>query len=345
MPVTLKAAYQNLFPIGAAIAPEWAYRPEFDSLITREYSSLTAENIMKPMMILDHDATVAAGDPVNTVQNFAETDKMLTWARERGIRMRYHVLVWHGQTPWWFFKENWSDDKDAPDASPELVLKRMEAWIRDVMTHVNTCFPGVVYCWDVVNEAIEPEHGAPGLYRTKSPWYHILGEEFVPAAFRAARKYQAPDQQLYYNDFNSFQPDKHEAIIALLKKLQAENLVDGMGMQGHLQMEWPAIADFEKAARAYAALGLSLQVTELDIHCPTALENGQTLLAERYGELFGALVRMKRDGIDLRSVTFWGVTDRTSWLTGFRKEGSSPMLFDDTFAPKAAYDAVINAAK
>ena len=97
----------------------------------------------------------------------------------------------------------------------------------------NTAFPGIVYTWDVVNEAIEPDQGGPGLYRTRSPWFAVTGQDFLPAAFRAARKGAAPGQTLCYNDYNAFDPVKRDAIISLLKTLQAENLVDTMGMQGH----------------------------------------------------------------------------------------------------------------
>ena len=212
------------------------------------------------------------------------------------------------------------------------------------MNHVNDKFPGLVYTWDVVNEAIEPQHGAPGLYRTKSPWYMTCGEDFLPAAFRAARKGQAPGQTLCYNDYNAFEPVKRDAIIALLKKLQAENLVDTMGMQGHYVDEWMNVSLCEEAARAYAALGLKLQVTELDIHCNGDDEARMQKLAQLYGDYFAMLLKLKKEGVDIEAVTFWGVTDQDSWLTGFRRETSYPLLFSRGKQAKPAYDAVITAA-
>ncbi len=225
------------------------------------------------------------------------------------------------------------------------MLERIEHYILDVMGHVNSSFPGLVYAWDVVNEAIEPDQHAPGLFRTRSPWYAILGEDFLPAAFRAARKGQAPGQTLCYNDYNAFHPVKRDAIIALLKKLAAEKLVDTMGMQGHYVLKEMDIPACEEAARAYAALGLKLQVTELDIHCTDGDEAGQLQLADVYGRYFRMLVQLRREGIPIEAVTFWGVTDADSWLTGFRRERSYPLLFSGDLKAKPAFDAVLAAAE
>jgi GH35 family endo-1,4-beta-xylanase len=169
------------------------------------------------------------------------------------------------------------------------------------------------------------------------------GEDFLPAAFRAARKGQAPGQTLCYNDYNAFEPIKRDAIIVLLKKLQAEGLVDTMGMQGHYVMNEMDIAACETAARAYAVLGLKLQVTELDIHCNSGDEEHDARLAQLYGDYFAMLARLADEGIPIEAVTFWGVTDQDSWLTGFRRETSYPLLFTRDKKAKPAYDAVMAA--
>lgn len=348
---SLYQAYTPYFIIGAAINSWNTADPDYAAFIGRHFNSITAENEMKPMNVLDLQKTLEIGDNIHTVQNYTKVDQLLSFARDHGIRVRFHVLCWHGQTPVWFFTEGWQDipfrtimEKgfdQVPFASRDVMLKRQEAYIRDVMTHVNTCFPGVVYCWDVVNEAIDPAQGAPGGYRTKSPWYQVLGEEFIPAAFRAAQKYKAPDQMLFYNDYDCFHEEKTRAIVELLKKLKAEDLVDGMGMQGHMSMDHPDAADCEKAARAYAAQGVVLQVTELDIHCPAGDEAGQKALAEKYAAYFDMLVRLKREGIPVNSVSFWGLTDKDSWLPGFRRSESYPLLFTGDMDTKPAYDAVM----
>ena len=333
----LGSAYEPYFRIGAAVSSRMAADPGMCGLICRHFSSLTADNQMKPMFLLDRDATLAL--------RFAPADDLLSFARDAGIAVRFHTLVWHNQTPRWFFAEGWSDAPDAPFVSREIMRTRMEHYILDVMNHVNESFPGLVYTWDVVNEAIEPDQRAPGLYRARSPWYAILGEDFLPTAFRAARRGQAPGQTLCYNDYNAFEPVKRDAIVALLKKLKAENLVDTMGMQGHYILKEMDIPACEEAARAYAALGLKLQVTELDIHCTGGDEASQRELADVYGRYFEMLVRLRREGIPVEAVTFWGVTDADSWLTGFRRERSYPLLFSGDLKAKPAFDAVLAAVK
>ncbi len=342
---SLFRAYEKHFRVGAAINGRMPADPAYRELICRHFNSITADNQMKPMFVMDRDATLARGDLSHAAVSFRSVDSLLSFANENGIAVRYHTLAWHNQTPRWFFAKDWSDAENAEPASRDVMLARLENYILDVMNHVNTCFPGLVYTWDVVNEAIEPDQGGPGLYRTRSPWYRTCGEDFLPAAFRAARKGQAPGQTLCYNDYNAFQPVKRDAILALLKKLQAENLVDTMGMQGHYVMDWMNVSLCEEAARAYAALGLKLQVTELDIHCNSDDEEHRLKLAQLYGDYFAMLKKLSAEGIGIEAVTFWGVTDADSWLTGFRRETSYPLLFTRDKQAKDAYDAVMKAAE
>lgn len=341
---SLYKAYKPYFRIGAAVSSRLLADPEMAEIVCRHFSSVTAENQMKPESVLNHEATLAQGNLRRAVLDFTRVDTLLSFARDHGIPVRYHTLVWHNQTPVWFFKENWENDRNAPAASKEVLLARLENFIHDVMQYVNTSFPGVVYTWDVVNEAIEPEQGGPGLYRTRSPWYILTGQDFLPAAFRAARKNVAPGQTLCYNDYNTFDPVKRDAIIGMLKALQAENLVDTMGMQGHYVLANLDVEACETAARAYAALGLKLQVTELDIHCTGSDEIHAAALAEAYRSWFAMMKKLSQEGIEIEAVTFWGVTDADSWLPGFRREPSFPLLFTGDRKTKPAYDAVMEIA-
>ena len=342
---SLFRAYEKYFRIGAAINGRMPLDPVCNALICRHFNSITADNQMKPMFILDRNATLAQADPCRAAVDFRWADGLLAFAREKGISVRYHTLVWHNQTPRWFFAKDWSDAEGAEPASREIMLARLENYILDVMNHVNASFPGLVYTWDVVNEAIEPENGAPGLFRTKSPWYQTCGKDFLITAFRAARKGQAPGQTLCYNDYNTFEPIKRDAVVSLLKRLQSENLVDTMGMQGHYVMDQMDVSLCETAARTYAALGLKLQVTELDIHCNSDDEEHNRKLAQLYGDYFTMLRKLKEEGTEIEAVTFWGVTDADSWLTGFRRETSYPLLFTRDRQAKPAFGAVMKAAE
>ena len=341
---SLCEAYRPYFRIGAAVSSRLVSDPEMAEIVCRHFSSVTAENQMKPESVLNLDATLAQNDPLHAAVDFTRVDALLSFARDHGIPVRYHTLVWHNQTPVWFFRENWENDWNAPAASKEVLLARLENYICDVMQHVNSCFPGVVYTWDVVNEAIEPEQGGPGLYRTHSPWFALTGQDFLPAAFRAARRNAAPGQTLCYNDYNAFDPVKRDAIIDMLKMLRTENLVDTMGMQGHYVLKELDVDACETAARAYAALGLKLQVTELDIHCNSNDEAHAAALAGAYRSWFVMMKKLSQEGIGIEAVTFWGVTDADSWLPGFRREPSYPLLFTADRKTKPAFSAVLDVA-
>ncbi|MBQ4227064.1 MAG: endo-1,4-beta-xylanase [Clostridia bacterium] len=340
---SLCAAYLDQFKIGAAVRLDQLLDADRAQLIKRHFNSLTAENDMKPERLLDHAATLACGDAVTAKCDFSTCDRYLAFARENGLQLRFHVLCWHNQTPRWFFAKDWVDAPDAPLAGAALMQKRLESYIQTVMEHVNRCYPGVVYAFDVVNEAIEPAQGAVNALRSKSPWYEAMGGEFIPCAFRAARRFAAPGQKLFYNDYNCFEPEKCEAICGLLSRLKAEGIVDGMGMQAHFVLDGFDAAACERAARAYADLGLTLHATELDIHCTSMDEESQERLASAYESYFAMLLKLKREGVKVENVTFWGLTDADSWLTGFRKQQSYPLLFTGDRRTKLAFDRVLNA--
>ena len=332
---SLKAFYADDFRIGAAVAPHWMFQPECDGALRKHFNSLTAENCMKPCELLDHAATLASGSNVRACFNFAPAAPVMEYAKKNGMGMRFHVLAWHNQTPRWFFAEGWSDDKDAPLADRETMLARLQNSIADEMDYVNATWPGLVYAWDVVNEAIEPDHEAPNMFRTKSLWYQILGEEFVFAAFREARKHQAEGQKLYYNDFNVAMPNKLDWVYALVKRLHDEGTIDGVGFQTHIGLDYPDFADYERAVRAYAALGLTIQSTEMDIRVPAADPATQMKLAVRYRDYFAMMRRLRREGCDIDSITLWGLADDTSWLMGWNGP-TYPLFFDGLLRPKAA---------
>ena len=345
--MSLKKAYEPYFKIGTSVSWRNLESEQAKDELKKHYSSITAENGMKPMFYLDKEENQANPDKykLEPVLKFDVPRKFLDFAKENGLALRGHVLVWHGQTPFWFFKENYEDDMEAPWASKETMLARMEHMIKGVLTFVQTEYPGLIYAWDVVNEAVE-ERDEQG-WRQRSGWYQTIGEEFLLYAFRFARKYAAEGVKLFYNDYNTMLPFKRDFICEnILKPLVTEGLVDGMGMQSHLVLGAHSLVDYEKALHRYGSFGLEVQITELDIHVTDPSEKGMKELADAYGELFRILLKAKKEGkANVTSVTFWGMKDDESWLTGFRREKSYPMLFDDNYGEKAAYHAVIKAVE
>ncbi len=342
--MSLKKVFESYFKIGTSVSKWNLELPIAKNELVKHYSSITAENGMKPMFALDMQENVENPQKYNTAPAlcFDTYCMFLDFAKQNKIALRGHTLVWHNQTPLWFFKKDYSLDEKAPLADKETMLARMESYIKGVLNFVQNEYPGVVYAWDVVNEAMEEKEDDG--WRKKSLWYQTVGEDFVLYAFRFARKYAAPDVRLFYNDYNTFYPKKREDICNLiLKPLMEEGLVDGIGMQSHLVLKEHDLAEYEEALHCFGSLGLEVQVTELDIHCNDPGEESMQKLADMYCDLFAILVRARKQGkANVTSVTFWGMKDDESWLTGFRKETSYPLLFGEKYEKKQAYNAVVS---
>lgn len=337
----LKDAFQHDFTIGVAVNSGGINDKEEMEFISKNFNSITMENAMKPESLMDGMATENSEDGMPEIKT-KELDRILSTAQEHGLKLRGHCLVWHNQTPEWFFSKDYEPSKGFVDK--ETMKKRMEAYIKKVLTYCQENYPGVVYAWDVVNEAV----GDDNSYRTKSNWYEIYGDEsYITDAFTFARKYAAPDVKLFYNDYNEYIPEKRETIMELLKGLHEKGLVDGMGMQSHWDMEYPSAGMLQEALEEYGTIdGLEIQLTEIDMHNTDDSEEGYQKQAERYKEFFETILRAKRTGkANVTNVTVWGLTDDVSWLTGFKGETSYPLLFDENYKQKPCFDSILAAAK
>ncbi len=342
---SLKDIYKDDFRIGCAVAGSEFTQGATKDLILKHYNSVTIGNELKPESVLDQAATIAymnanGGDQTNPQISLKQAADMLRFCEENKLPLRGHVLVWHSQTPDWFFKENY--DASADFVSPEIMDKRMENYIRNIMTAIKTQYPDLnVYAWDVVNEAASDSGtirnaGAYSQGDGSSGWVSVYGDQsYIKKAFTYARKYAPEGCKLFYNDYNEYSENKLKYIQSeILQPLVDADLIDGMGMQSHIGMSSPSIAQYESALRSYAAMGLEIQVTELDVSLRSNTQEDQLALAERYRQCFEMYKRVKADGVDLSAVILWGITDSTSWIGGY------PLLFDKDYQAKPAYYAV-----
>ena len=303
------------FDIGVAIAPQSLDKSNEVALIKRHMNSLTAENAMKWSSI----------EPTEGNFNWSNADKIVDFAVANGLKVRGHTLCWHQQVPDWVFEDN------EAEASKELVLERLKSHIAAVVGR----YKGKIYAWDVVNEAIDDGGG----YRD-SKWYSICGEDYIFEAFKAAREAD-PDAKLFYNDYNATEPQKRYSIEELLENLVSRQLVDGMGLQGHWNLDGPYLSRIRDAFDSYAALGVELQITELDINTGSATEYTSTTESKQKSA-YGRYFQEFRDYKDkITSVTFWGLTDGHSWLNQPGKP-NFPLLFDKNYDPKGPYFDVID---
>ncbi len=346
--VALKDAFAGSFLVGAAL--NQAQFTEQDqrgaAIVKTQFNTITSENVLKWQLV----------HPQPGQYDFAAPDKYVEFGERNGMFIVGHTLVWHQQTPRWVFE----DAAGAP-VSRDSLLARLRDHIRTVVGR----YRGRVKGWDVVNEAVDED----GTLR-KTPWLTIIGEEYLVKAFEFAREAD-PTAELYYNDYSVENAPKRNGVIALIRKLQAAGVrVAAVGLQGHNKMTWPTVAQQDSTIAAFAALGVKVNITELDIDVLPAATASQAAevtlnaapatglnpyvgglpdsveqaLARRYADLFGVYMK-HRDVIE--RVTFWGVTDGDSWLNGWPVRGrtSYPLLFDRAGQPKPAFDAVIRTAR
>jgi endo-1,4-beta-xylanase len=340
---TLKQAAGPRMLMGAAVSAEDLDNPRMVELIAKQFNCLTAGNEFKPDS-LQHEKGQFT---------FDKADKIADFAQQHGMKLVGHNLMWHQQAPKWLF-----EDAIGKPLPREQALANLKNHIDTVMKH----FQGKVIGWDVVNEAI----GDSEPYLRDTPAHKAIGEDFVIQAFKLAHAAD-PNVQLYYNDYNIEEPYKHPKAMRLIKDLKAAGCkVDAVGIQGHWLLNSPDVKLIDKAISDFAGLGVKVMVTELDVDVLprkgagadiSATEQGgldpykdglpadvEQKLAQRYGEIFKVLAR-HRDKGELTRVTFWGVTDGTSWLNFWpvKDRTNYPLVFDRNFQPKPAFDAVIRA--
>lgn len=344
---TLKDAFRDKYLIGVAVNRNQIHQRDENAhrLITTHFNSLTGENDMKWMHI----------HPKKDEFNFEHADKLVALAEENDMFLVGHTLVWHNQLAPWVF--NADDGKEIDRAE---LMRRLKDHVHTIVTR----YKGKVKGWDVVNEALAED----GSLR-KSPFLKIGGESFIEEAFRFAHEAD-PDAELYYNDFNIVNPDKRDGAIRIVKDLQNKGIkIDGVGMQGHWGLTRPSLENIETAIEMFAALGVKVMITELDIsvlpnprRSPTAdlserarnspaldpytaglPDSVQRQLADRYAAIF-KLFNKHADKIS--RVTFWGLHDGASWKNNFPVRGRTDyaLLFDRELKPKLAYKAVMATA-
>ncbi|MCI7804555.1 MAG: endo-1,4-beta-xylanase [Oscillospiraceae bacterium] len=345
---SLCEAYSDYFKIGCASTATELQTNATKDLIKKHYNSLTLGNELKPDSTLNQKLALAhvasTGDDTDLPVDLANAAPLLEFSQENNIPVRGHVLVWHSQTPDWFFKENF--ETDGAWVSKEKMLKRLENYIKNIMTAIEVQYPDLnVYAWDVVNEAVKDSGGMrdPGSnseVNGQSAWMKVFGDEsFIDAAFEYARKYAPEGCKLFYNDYNEYTEVKRDDIYEICKRLADKGLIDGVGMQSHIKMSYPSVELYEAAIRKYASLGLEVQITELDIDQKSNSEESQLELAQRYKEVFSLYKSLKDEGVNITAVVLWGITDNTSWIGGY------PLLFDKNYTAKPAFYAVLDTDK
>jgi endo-1,4-beta-xylanase len=343
----LKDTFRSAFLVGAAIAPKQFEEQDVANaaLVKREFNTISPENVLKWVVV----------HPQPDRYDFAPADKYVAFGERNGMFIIGHTLVWHSQVPGWVFQ-----DAQGQPLTRDALLARMKDHIQTVVGR----YKGRIKGWDVVNEALNED----GTLR-QTPWMRIIGPDYIAKAFQFAHEAD-PAAELYYNDYNLDYAAKRNGAVRLIKSLLDQGIpVKAIGSQEHLKLTTPTAAEVDSSIRAFAALGVKVNMTELDIDLlPQATRNSadvslragpapslnpyaaalpdsmQQKLAQRYRDLFRVYMANK-DAID--RITFWGVSDGDSWLNGWPVPGrtSYPLLFDRQLGRKPAYEAVAEVAR
>ena len=339
---SLKEAASGKFLMGVALNVRQAAGQDTcaSKVVKRHFNSIVAENCMKCEVI----------HPKEDRFDFTEADRLVRFGEENDMAVIGHCLIWHSQLAPWFCV-----DEQGKTVSADILKERIKKHIQTIVTH----YKGRIKGWDVLNEAIE----SYGSWR-KSPFYEILGEEYIPLIFQYAHEAD-PEAELYYNDYGMDGKAKRDKVVELVKMLKDRGLrIDAVGMQGHMGMDYPSVSEFEASILAFAATGVKVMVTEWDMSAlPTARmganisdtvsykqslnpypdglpDSVSVAWNNRMKEFFGLF--LKHSNIITR-VTAWGVTDGDSWKNNFPVPGrvDYPLLFDRDCQPKPFVEELI----
>ena len=353
---TLKSAFEGKFILGAAVNTAQINGTDVrgDSVLFKHFAAIEPENCLKSAEIM----------PAFGKYNWELADKYVDFGQKNGLTVYGHCLIWHSQcTP------DFCYDADGKLISPELLKERMKQHITTVVTR----YKGRIKGWDVVNEAILED----GSYR-QSPFYQILGKDFIPWAFKCAQEAD-PDLELYYNDYSMHEPKKLDTVIEMVKEIQAQGIrIDAVGFQGHIGMDYPDLALYESHIRRVKdETGIDVCITELDMsilpsvtqsadvsgtNLYEAMRNPETreaFLAKvdpyrgnfpaevyaawntRMGEFLAMFIK---NADVVRRINVWGVSDWDSWKNGWPIPGrqDAPLWVDRNFQLKPFLKPYIN---
>ncbi|WP_394202669.1 endo-1,4-beta-xylanase [Marinagarivorans algicola] len=343
---TLKSVYHNKFLVGATVNNAMLnaeYNPSLET-VKEHFSAITTDNALK----------WEAMNPTPDKYHLEVVDRFVKFGQRHNIQLVGHVLFWHSQTPDWVF-----EDTQGQLLTREALLKRM----RERAQLLAERYGDSIKIWDVVNEAINDD----GTLR-ESKYHRIIGPDFIEQAFIIAAEEFPADTKLLYNDYGMDRAGRKTTVIAMLNDFKKRGIkIDGVGVQGHWSMNQPSLQTIDESLAAYAATGVPIHITELDLdylgreHFFSADVDIEKIvatpennpysdgnfpasadaeLAQRYKDIFGLFLKHS-DNIE--RVTFWGVNDSDSWLNGWPVKGRTnyPLLFDRNNAAKPAVDVLL----
>lgn len=325
-------AHKRGLMAGSAIGARQLHDEAFQRLVAEQYNIVVSENSMKfgPL------------SPKPGEYNWTDADALVDFAEKHKIKVRGHNFVWHAQLPVWF----------KSTATKDNAKKIM-------VDHINTVagrYKGKIQAWDVVNEAINVGDGMPDGLR-KSPWYELIGPEYLDLAYHTARKAD-PKAKLTYNEYgieddSEDNAKKRAATLALLKRFKANGTpIDALGIQSHIHAGTGET--YGKGMRELISgaqdLGLDVYLTEFDVNDDGVPEDDPAVRDKAVAAVYTDYLDIALESKAVKAVLTWGVRDRDTWLNGMKEHREKrpnrrqrPLPFDDNLKPTAPFFAMRDA--
>ncbi|MCR5610046.1 MAG: endo-1,4-beta-xylanase [Lachnospiraceae bacterium] len=315
--------------------------------LKKHYNSIVLGNQTKPDFLLNFNATVISteegkqrgyyipsGYSEQTVPafNFNTIDQVMKICKDNGFKMRIHTLLWHAQTPDWFFREGYS--KNGNYVSKDMMNKRMEYYIKTVVNHIQTNENAdIVYAYDVVNEYLHASNsGWQAIYGNPTTQSDMVKQAFTYAYEALEATNSTKNVHLFYNDYNTYmEADDVVALISYINK--DKKICAGIGMQSHLSTDFPSVKLYGDTIDKFAKNNLEIQITELDVG-----NTSEDVQASYMYDFMKTILQKKAAGANITSLTYWGYCDSVSW----RRE-NSPLIFSNLGVPKKSYYQVLAA--
>jgi endo-1,4-beta-xylanase len=342
----IKDHFKDYFLMGNIFNPRDVDSQGIDNeWLTHHYNILTVENSMKPGSL----------SPSQDNYNFSTADRLVDGAIASGFKVHGHTLIWHSQIPQW--------QRDMAGKDRNTALAAMRKFITDVMTH----YKGKIYSWDIMNEIITEGVGSGAsdwktAIRSENPWFASIGSDFVYEGYLAARLAD-PDVILYYNDYNTDQPNKARVIASMVRDVndrfkqafpnETRLLIEGIGMQEH-HNTGVMVSSIKATLELFKPLGVKISVAELDVLAQSWSEfrsstgsginkDADSVVTNRgitdQARTYNQYMKLYLEYSDIiERVGLWGVTDDLSW-----RSGGLPLLFDANNKAKPAYYGFVSA--
>ncbi|MFF5218990.1 endo-1,4-beta-xylanase [Micromonospora sp. NPDC000442] len=284
--------------------------PRYRATLAADFNAITAENAMKWANL----------EPTPGAYDWTASDRLISFAQENGQAVYGHTLVWHSSVPPWV-SEAWS-------------AERLRAALRQHVVTTVTRYRGQVWAWDVVNEVLAED----GSLRD-SMWLRRLGPSYIADAFRWAHEAD-PDARLFINEYGvEGRTKKANGLFKLVRGLRADGVpVHGVGFQAHLRLD-AVPEDPIGNMRRFAALGVSVAVTELDVRL--ALPAKPEMLLDQ-ALLYQHMLRACLAVSTCESFTVWGFTDASSWISAHYPGYGAACLYDKDMRAKPARDLLLH---